>query len=77
MVLNGYDYREKSFKKVNLNNSFLQIETKFQKIGFINRKKKQRENIYPQKKIMKKKVLEGIKADVALSGALADTGVKY
>ena len=44
---------------------------------FHKRKKKQRENINPQKEIMKKKVLERIKADVALIGALAETRVYY
>ena len=34
---------------------------------FYKRKKKQRDNIYPRKEIMKKKVLERIKAEVALS----------
>ena len=41
----------------------------------LKQRKKQKEDIYPRKEIMKKKVLEPIKADVAVSGALAESRV--
>lgn len=41
----------------------------------LKQRRKQRENIYPRKEIMKKNVLERIKADVAVSGAFAENRV--
>ena len=76
MVLNGYNYHEKSFKKGVLKNPFHKQKLS-SKDMLHKQKKKQRENIYPRKEIMKKEVLERIKADVALSGALKETRILY
>ena len=76
MVLNGYNYHERSFKKGDLNNPFYKQKLSLKDM-FHKKKKKQRENIYSRKEIMKKKVLERTKADVALSSALAETTVLY
>ena len=72
MVLNAYSYHEKCFTKVDLNNPFYQTE--FQRMFPLNREKSREKFFIRKKESCRKKVLEGIKADVVVSGPLVGSG---
>ena len=54
MVLDGYNYHEKSIKKRDLSSPFYKKKLSLKDM-FYKQKKKQREDIYPRKEIIKKK----------------------
>ena len=59
MVLNAYNYPEKCFTKLDLNNPF--YKTEFQNVCPLNRGKTERNCIYPRKEIITKKFCKRIK----------------
>ena len=61
-----------AFQKNRLNNPFYKQKRSSKDLSHEQRKK-QRKKIYPRQEIMKKKVLERIKANVAVRCALAET----
>ena len=71
MVPNGYNYHEKSFKKFGFKQSFLQTDTYFQEICPINRVKSRNKTFTTFIPEMKRKVLERIKAYVAVNPYVA------